>query len=208
MDWRALPPQEIEKQSFGIIAEHLGDTPIKPEQRPILMRVIHTTADFDYVKNLWFSPQAVEAGLTALQQGAHIVTDTRMAQAGISKTALARLGGHAHCFMADEDVAAAAGLRGITRAAVCMEKAAALPQPLIVAIGNAPTALLRLAELIAAGQIRPALIIGVPVGFVNVLESKSIIKNCGLPCIIAEGLKGGSTVAAAIVNALLYQVAP
>lgn len=204
MDWHTLPPQEIELRSFEIIRHELGDTPIPSEQEPILKRVIHTTADFDYVRNLYFSETAVQAGLNALRSGAHIVTDTRMAEAGINKTALSKLGGAVHCFMADADVAAAAKERNITRAAVSMEKACALNVPLIIAVGNAPTALLRLHELIQAGCISPLLVIGAPVGFVHVVESKEIMKNAGVPCIIAEGRKGGSTVAAAICNALLY----
>ena len=143
--------------------------------------------------------------MDALSSGAHIVTDTRMAEAGINKRALTKLGGAVHCFMADTDVAASAKKRGITRAAISMEKTCDLTFPLLIAIGNAPTALLRLSELIQAGRISPKLIIGVPVGFVNVVESKEIIKNTGFPCIIAEGRKGGSTVAAAICNALLYE---
>ncbi|MCL2495924.1 MAG: precorrin-8X methylmutase [Clostridiales bacterium] len=206
MDWHYLSPREIERRSFEIISERLGDTSIPPAHYPVLMRVLHTTADFDYVQNLYFSQDAVQAGLDALKLGAHIVTDTHMAQAGVNKAALARLGGDTHCFMSDPQIAAIAESRGITRAAVCMEKAAALPGPLIVAVGNAPTALLRLHELIGENKIDPALIIGVPVGFVNVMESKEIIKSGATPCIIAEGLKGGSTVAAAIVNALLYEV--
>lgn len=204
-DWHSLLPGDIERRSFEIISGHLGDTPIIEEQRPILLRVIHTTADFDYVQNLCFSATAVAAGLAALRQGASVLTDTAMAMAGINKAALAKLGGTAYCFMADTEVAEAARLRGITRAAVCMEKAAGLPAPLIVAVGNAPTALLRLAELIGQGSVSPALIIGVPVGFVNVAESKELIKGAGIPYIVADGLKGGSNVAAAIVNALLYE---
>lgn len=209
MDWHTLPPQEIEKHSFEIISRELGDVQLPAGQRAVLKRVIHTTADFDYVRNLYFSKNAVQAGVEALRGGAHIVTDTRMAAAGINKRALARLGGTVHCFMANADVAAAARERGITRAAVSMEKACGLPPaaPLLIAVGNAPTALLRLEELIRAGCIKPRLIIGVPVGFVNVVESKETIKGAGCPCIIAAGRKGGSTVAAAICNALLYEAA-
>ncbi|NMB40455.1 MAG: precorrin-8X methylmutase [Firmicutes bacterium] len=205
MVWRKLPPLEIEKRSFEIISRELAQTAIPAEQLPVLKRVIHTTADYDYVNNLYFSKGAVKAGLDALLSGAHIVTDTRMAQAGINQKALGRLGGSLHCFMADSDVAAAAKKRGITRAAVSMEKACTLNYSLLIAVGNAPTALLRLSELLEAGHIAPSLIIGVPVGFVNVVESKEIIKKAGFPCIIAEGRKGGSTVAAAICNALLYE---
>ena len=208
MSWQSLPPMDIEKKSFEIITRELGDYSYPPEHASILKRVIHTTADFDYAKNLYFSDDAVSAGKAALLGGAHIVTDTRMAEAGVNKAALLRLGGAVHCFMADEDVAAEAVARGVTRAAVSMEKTAALTFPLIVAVGNAPTALLRLKELIDEGRLLPKLIIGVPVGFVNVVESKALIKTAGVPCIVAEGRKGGSNVAAAICNALLYDLAP
>lgn len=209
MDWHTLPPQEIERHSFEIISRELGAVQLPAGQRAVLQRVIHTTADFDYVQNLYFSQDAVQKGLEALRCGADIVTDTRMAAAGINKKVLAKLGGRVHCFIADADVAAAAQEHGLTRAAVSMEKACRLSPaaPLLIAVGNAPTALLRLEELIQAGRIKPRLIIGVPVGFVNVIESKETIKSAGYPCIIATGRKGGSTVAAAICNALLYEAA-
>ena len=191
MDWHTLAPMDIENCSFEIITRELGEHAIRPEHAPILKRVIHTTADFDYVNNLYFSETAVPEAKAALLAGAHIVTDTNMALSGINKTILGKLGGAAHCFISDSDVAAGAKARGITRAAVSMEKASAMNYPLIFAIGNAPTALLRLNELITQGQITPKLIIGVPVGFVNVVESKQIIKDSGVPCIIAEGRKGG-----------------
>lgn len=142
----------------------------------------------------------------ALRKGATIVTDTNMALAGISKATLAKLGGKAVCFMAEEQVAKEAKERGVTRAAVSMEHAAKLEGPVIFAIGNAPTALIRLHEMIEAGEINPALIIGVPVGFVNVVESKELFLGGRTPYIIARGRKGGSNVAAAICNALLYQL--
>ena len=162
--------------------------------------------DFDYAKNLVFSPHAVQKGIEALKAGCHIVTDTQMAKAGINKTALGKLGGQVHCFMADEDVAQEAKARGITRAAVCMERAAKLEKPCIFAIGNAPTALIALKGLMDGGKLDPALIIGVPVGFVNVVESKELILGTNVPHIVARGRKGGSNVAAAICNALLYQI--
>lgn len=205
MNWHDMPPEEIERKSFEIITRELGEFQIPPDREAVVKRVIHTTADFEYARNLYFSEDAVEAGLAALRAGAHIVTDTRMAQAGISKPALERLGGTVHCFMADGTVAEAAKARGITRAAVSMEKACTLPYPLILAVGNAPTALLRLRELMLEGKIAPRLIIAAPVGFVNVVESKELIRGAGAPCIVAGGRKGGSTVAAAICNALLYQ---
>jgi precorrin-8X/cobalt-precorrin-8 methylmutase len=208
MNWHSLPPLEIEKRSFEIISRELGDISIPPEQGQILKRVIHTTADFDYVRNLYFSPTAVQAGLDVLRAGAHIVTDTKMAAAGINKRTLSKLGGVVECFISDTDVADLARVRGVTRAAISMEKACNLKVPLIIAVGNAPTALLRLKELILEGRILPKLIIGAPVGFVNVVESKEAIKNTNAPCIVAEGRKGGSNVAAAICNALLYQLIP
>ena len=172
-----------------------------------MKRVIHTSADFDYAKNLVFSQDAVAKGIEALKKGCDIVTDTQMAKAGINKTILGKLGGQVHCFMSDPDVAAEAKERGITRAIVSMERAAALPKPCIFAIGNAPTALISIKEQMEKDQLHPALIIGVPVGFVNVVESKELIIESGLaPYIVARGRKGGSNVAAAICNALLYQI--
>ena len=201
-----VKPMDIENRSFAIITELLGDTPLDPENAPVIKRVIHTTADFDYAQSLVFSPHAVEKGIQALKAGCDIVTDTQMAKAGINKTALGKLGGQVHCFMADEDVAQEAKARGITRAAVCMERAAKLEKPCIFAIGNAPTALIALKELMDGGKLDPALIIGVPVGFVNVVESKELILGTNVPHIVARGRKGGSNVAAAICNALLYQI--
>lgn len=201
-----IKPMDIEKQSFSIITQLLGDTRLDPEQDAVIKRVIHTTADFDYVQNLAFSEHAVEKGIAALKQGCDIVTDTQMAKAGINKTILGKLGGQVHCFMSDPDVAQEAKDRGITRAIVSMERAASLSKPCIYAIGNAPTALVSLKELILAGKLHPALIIGVPVGFVNVVESKEQILSLDVPYIVARGRKGGSNVAAAICNAMLYQI--
>lgn len=204
-DWRTLPPAEIERRSFEIITRELGETDFSPLELLVLKRVIHTTADFEYVKTLYFSENAAEVGVGLLLRGAHILTDTNMAKSGVNKTVLTKLGGEAHCFMADEAVAERAAALGITRAAVSMEQIAALPRPLIVAVGNAPTALLRLSELIAEGKPAPDLIIAAPVGFVNVVESKQVIEAGKLPCIVTRGRRGGSTVAAAICNALLYE---
>ena len=201
-----IKPMDIEKRSFEIITEILGDPPINPENELVIKRVIHTTADFEYVQNLVFSDHAVLKGIEALRSGCDIVTDTQMAKSGINKTILGRLGGHVHCFMSDPDVAAEAKERGITRAIVSMERAAKLPKPCIFAIGNAPTALISLNEQITAGTLNPALIIGVPVGFVNVVESKEMIISSDVPHIVARGRKGGSNVAAAICNAMLYQI--
>ena len=202
-----IKPMDIEKRSFEIITELLGDRKLDPENELVIKRVIHTTADFDYADNLVFSEHAVTKGIEALRGGCDIVTDTQMARSGISKATLEKLGGEVHCFISDPEVAAEAKARGITRAVVSMEHAAKLSKPLIFAIGNAPTALMRLRELTEAGQAAPALIIGVPVGFVNVVESKEqIIQSAAAPFIVARGRKGGSNVAAAIVNALLYQI--
>ena len=201
-----MKPADIEKRSFAIITEELGGRTFPESVAEVVKRVIHTSADFDYADNLCFSPDAVEQAKAALEAGATIVTDTNMALAGISKPTLAKLGGKAVCLMADEDVAREAKARGVTRATVSMEHAAKLEDPLIFAIGNAPTALIRLHELIGEGAVSPALVIGVPVGFVNVVESKELFLGGDTPYIIARGRKGGSNVAAAIVNALLYQI--
>lgn len=201
-----IKPMDIEKRSFEIIAEILGDRKFLPEEEPVIKRAIHTTADFDYADNLIFSKEAVKKGVSALKNGCDIVTDTQMAKAGINKTILEKLGGKVHCFMSDEDVALEAKERGVTRAIVSMERAAKLQKPCIFAIGNAPTALITLRELLDAKKINPALIIGVPVGFVNVVESKELIISSSAPYIVARGRKGGSNVAAAICNAIIYQV--
>ncbi len=201
-----IKPMDIEKRSFEIITELLGDRKLDPQNELVIKRAIHTTADFDYADNLVFSENAVAKGLEALRGGCDIVTDTQMAKAGINKTILGRLGGTVHCFMSDPDVAAEAKQRGITRAYVSMERAAKLEKPCIFAIGNAPTALIALHGMIEAGELDPALIIGVPVGFVNVVESKELIIGSSVPYIVARGRKGGSNVAAAVCNALLYQI--
>lgn len=201
-----IKPMDIEKRSFEIITELLGERVLAAENEAVIKRVIHTTADFDYVDNLVFSPRAVQRGVEALRGGCDIVTDTQMAKSGINKTILGKLGGEVHCFMSDADVAAEAKARGVTRAMVSMERAANLPKPCIFAIGNAPTALISLHEQMAAGLLSPALIIGVPVGFVNVVESKELIIESAVPHIVARGRKGGSNVAAAICNAMLYQI--
>ena len=197
---------DIEKRSFEIITQELGDTPLIPGTELIVKRCIHTSADFDYGKNLCFSKDAVSKAMEALKEGACIVTDTQMAKAGINKRALARYGGEVYCFMSDEDVAREAKEKGTTRATVSMDKAALLDKKLIFAIGNAPTALVRLYELIQDKKISPELVIGVPVGFVNVVQSKELIMEADVPYIVARGRKGGSNIAACICNALLYMI--
>ena len=205
-------PADIERTSISIITrelDELGLTP-PPETAAVVKRVIHTTADFDYAQNLRFTPGAVQAAVRALQTGAVIVTDTNMALAGISRPGLAKLGCEAVCYMADPAVAEAAKQAGTTRAVAAMHRAAREHPGAILAVGNAPTALLTIAEEIEAG-LRPALVIGVPVGFVNVVESKenlfAVCEQHGVPAIVAMGSKGGSNVAAAICNALIYSAA-
>ena len=199
-----IAPAEIEAKSMAIIAAELGDRAIPADQLPVVKRVIHTTADFDYADNLVFSPDAVARGVAAIRAGCTIVTDTQMAWSGVNKRVLEKFGGSARCFMSDPDVAAEARQRGITRAAVSMERAAGLSGPLILALGNAPTALIRACELMDQGKLSPALVIGVPVGFVNVVEAKELLLDTDVPNIVARGRKGGSNVAAAVCNALIY----
>lgn len=197
-------PGEIEKRSFEIITEELGNVELDPLQAPIIKRAIHTSADFDYLENLYFSDNVVKKIQKAIRNGACIVTDTQMAKSGINKKELAKYGGEVYCFMSDEDVARIAKTNGTTRATASMDKAAKLDKKLIFAIGNAPTALVRLYELVINGNLKPEGIIGVPVGFVNVVEAKELIMELSCPCIVARGRKGGSNIAAAICNALLY----
>ena len=201
-----VKPMDIEKRSFEIITEELGDMELTPGTEPVVKRCIHTSADFDYAKNLCFSEHAVEKAIEAIKNGACIVTDTQMAKAGINKRALARYGGEVYCFMSDEDVAEMAKKNKTTRATASMDKAASLDRKLIFAIGNAPTALVRLYELIQEGKINPQLIIGVPVGFVNLVQSKELIMETETPYIVSRGRKGGSNIAACICNALLYMI--
>lgn len=201
-----IKPDQIEKRSFEIITEILGDRKLDPENELVIKRAIHTSADFDYVDNLYFTEGVSKKIIEALKEGAHIVTDTQMARSGINKNILAKLGGEVHCFISDEDVAKEAKERGVTRAIVSMEKACTLDKPVIFAIGNAPTALLKVKELIEQGKVNPVAVIGVPVGFVNVVESKEQIIDSGVDCIVARGRKGGSNIAAAICNALIYQI--
>ncbi len=208
MELEYVLPGEIEKRSFEIIGQELEGMGITiPEDKAFLIkRAIHTTADFDYAKTLFFSNGAIDRARKLLREGATIVTDTNMALAGINKKVLAELGGKALCFMADEDVAKEAKDRGLTRAAVSMERASNLEGPVIFAVGNAPTALVALREMYDRKDYRPSFVIGVPVGFVNVEASKELIIDTDIPCIVNRGRKGGSNVAAAICNALLYSL--
>lgn len=221
-------PAEIERRSFELIGQELDERKVvlDPEQELVIKRAIHTTADFEYAGSLVFSDHAVRKGIEALRMGGVIITDTNMGKSGINKRVVSGLGGEVLCFMADEDVARDASEKGTTRAVASMEKAARLfgkpsdqaskpgqtmaapaARPCIFAIGNAPTALICLYELIREGRITPALVIGAPVGFVNVVQSKELILTLeDVPFIVARGRKGGSNVAAAICNALLYQI--
>lgn len=200
-------PAEIEAKSFEMITEELGDTPLLPGTEPIVKRCIHTSADFEYANNLVFTEGAVECALGAIKNGASIVTDTQMGKSGINKKRLAKYGGEVLCFMSDEDIAEIAKVQGTTRATASMDKAAKLDRKLVFAIGNAPTALVRLYELIKEGKLKPELIIAVPVGFVNVVQSKELILELEeTPSIVARGRKGGSNIAACICNALLYML--
>lgn len=203
-------PADIERSSMNIIRAELQKLNISlpPEQTDVILRCIHATADFDYASSLVFSDNAVSLAVDALRSGCGIVTDTNMTLAGLSRPCLERFGISARCFMADPEIAVLAKRNNCTRAVAAMDYAAEHFPDAIRAIGNAPTALFRLSEQLAAG-LRPALIIAVPVGFVNVVESKErIVRVCretGIPCIAAMGRKGGSTVAAAVCNALLYR---
>ena len=201
-----MGPEEIERTSLDIVRKELviQGFQIPMEVLPVVARVIHATADFDFAETLTFSSQAVQAGREALARGATVVTDTQMAAAGVNKKHITQNGGVILCYMADEDVALEAHRRGVTRAAVSMERAAAEAPEAVFAVGNAPTALLRLCQLAAEGKVSPTLVIGVPVGFVNVVESKeALMKIDSFPWIASRGHKGGSPVAAAIINALL-----
>ena len=199
-------PADIERTSMAMIQEELEAMGIAlPAQTvAVIKRVIHTTADFDYADHLVFSENSTKIAMEAIKRGATIVTDTQMAAAGINKKTLAKFGGSVRCFMSDDDVALEAKERGVTRASICMERGAKIEGPVIFAIGNAPTALIRLYEMIQEKTVDPALIIGVPVGFVNVVESKELIMKAGVPYIVARGRKGGSNIAATICNALMY----
>lgn len=200
-------PKEIEQESMRIIRETMGETTRDPKEALVLERVIHTSADFDYVENLVFSPDAIAAAHAAMTKGATIVTDTKMAKSGINGKALADLGLKVECFIDDPEVKKGAQASGQTRSQWAVDHAFKTIQgPIIFVSGNAPTSLIRLHELINDEKIRPDLIVAVPVGFVNVVEAKELILGSAIPHIVAKGRKGGSNVAAAIINALMYQL--
>lgn len=201
-------PSEIEKRSFEIIESELLERGIKipDEQKPVTMRVIHTSADFEYAETMCYSTNAIEIAKKLIASGADIVTDTNMAKAGINKKALEKFGSQVHCFMADDDVAAEAKARSVTRATISMERASRLGKPVIFALGNAPTAMISLYEMMEKKEFVPHFVIGVPVGFVNVVAAKELFLHSNVPYIINKGRKGGSNIAAAICNALLYEL--
>ena len=204
MAFEIVTPREIEQKSMATITKELNGRTWPEPEFSVIKRCIHTSADFDYADNLCFSPNACQIGIEALKNGADIVTDTKMAMSGINKNKLASLGGTVHCYISDPDVVEEAKARGCTRSTVSMERGARIEKPVIFVVGNAPTALIELDRLIKEGKVKPALIVGVPVGFVNVVESKELIMQAGVPYIVARGRKGGSNIGAAIINALLY----
>lgn len=201
-----LPPEEIEAESFRIIDAEAGAHLWSPAEWPVVRRVVHTSADFDYVRTMAFSPGAVEQGVNAIRQGRGIVTDTTMALAGISKPRLAPFGCPLSCFVADPQVAQSAKEQGITRSILAMRKGASGTGNGIFVIGNAPTALFELLRLVREEGARPDLIVGLAVGFVGAVESKEellrVATEHGIPFITSRGRKGGSNVAAAVMNAL------
>jgi precorrin-8X/cobalt-precorrin-8 methylmutase len=202
-----LRPEEIETESFRMIDEEAGPHPWSTSEWPIVRRVVHTSADFEYVRTMFMTTGAVAAGVMALRAGRGIVTDTTMVLAGISKPKLARFGIPASCFVADPGVATEAAALGVTRSILAMRRATADPHNGIFVIGNAPTALFELLRQVREEGLRPDLIVGLPVGFVGAAESKeelvTIASEYGIPFITNRGRKGGSNVAAAIINALL-----
>jgi len=199
-----LDPAGIERKSFAIIdSETPEPRPFQGGEWEVVRRLIHTSADFEMLSLTRFSPDSVHAGICALRSGAVIVTDTRMCQAGIPPRRLEAMGCRTACWIDDPELAAKARDLGVTRARLAMDEAVKLPGPLVFAIGNAPTALLRLLELIDEGKAKPELVVGMPVGFVNAAESKDMLMaRTDTPYISIKGRKGGSPLAAACVNAL------
>ena len=200
-----MKPHEIEQLSFQIIDGEAGDHGFSMDQWPVVRRVIHTSADFEWQQMIRFHPQAIVSGVSAIRSGFPIITDTNMARAGIRQRDLARFGGTVTCYMTDERVAETAARKGITRAKAAVDVAAPSITGGIYVVGNAPTALLRLVELIDQGTLRPARVVGLPVGFVNAAESKALLLECDVPHVTNVGRKGGSNVAAAVVNALIIK---
>ena len=203
-----IKPKDIEKRSFEIIEGELRENGIslEPEYAHIIKRCIHTSADFDYAESLYFTDGVVDIIGNAIKSGCNILTDTKMAQAGINKTKLDEFGTATMCFIGAEDVAVQAKERGLTRSYVAMERALLLEKPVVFVIGNAPTALFSILKMAEEKKIKPVAVVGVPVGFVNVIESKELLMSSGIPCIVNKGRKGGSNIAASIVNAIQYNL--
>jgi precorrin-8X/cobalt-precorrin-8 methylmutase len=199
-----LKPEQIESESFRIIDSEIGPHQFDDAQWPIVRRVIHTTADFELAEQLHFSWGAIDKALTALHGGAKILCDTNMVLSGVNKTRLAKLGGSIACHVADPQIAVEAKQAGLTRSTFALRKGVAEGCTIFL-IGNAPTALFELLRLAEAGEVQPDLIVGVPVGFVGAAESKDALLATDLPYISIEGRKGGSAIAAAILNALMIQ---
>jgi precorrin-8X/cobalt-precorrin-8 methylmutase len=197
-----MKPQEIEDLSFKIIEEEAGNNPFSKNEWPIVRRMIHTSADFEYIKTVRFHPKAIEVGINAIKKGCRIFTDTHMARVGIRKKEIQTFGGEVNCLIADEDVAKKAQACGTTRALAAVDMACDRMINGIYVVGNAPTALLQLIELVRGKKASPALIIGLPVGFVNAAESKEELMALDFPYITNKGRKGGSNIAASVVNAL------
>jgi len=198
-----MKPYEIEKLSFKIIDSEAGDHEFEPVEWRIVQRMIHTTADFEYIKNVRFHPKAINAGIKAIQRGCRIITDTNMAKTGIRKGEVSLFKCKVYCFIGDSDIAEKSKKEGITRAEASVNKAFDTDQDGIYVVGNAPTALFRLIKLVKEKKAVPDLVIGVPVGFVNAKESKDALIELDIPYISNVGRKGGSNLAASIVNALL-----
>lgn len=202
--WKQYAPDEIEAKSFSTIRDEVGDLPYHRLANAVIYRVIHATADLSFATEMHFSENACERAQEAIYAGSALITDTNMTRAGINQKTAEQYGGTICCYVGDEAIRQAAHEKQTTRSIVAVEYAVSQFPGAIFVIGNAPTALLRLCELIEEKKARPACVIGVPVGFVNVVESKQILMQTNVPHIVAKGRKGGSTVAAAIVNALLY----
>ena len=201
---RLLDPQKIEDKSFEIIESLLPtDLKLTQEERQVLRRVIHATTELGYAKELIFHPQAVESGLRAIRQGKDVICDVDMVRVGINNKILSGFGGKVICLINDDEVVKEARQLKIARAIVAMRRAVKLINGAIVSIGNAPTALFELCELVRKGKVKPSLIIGVPVGFVGAQEAKKELLSIGIPYVTNSSTKGGSSVAAAITNAML-----
>lgn len=198
----SIQPQEIENRSFAEITSEIGEHSFTPEQYKVVQRIIHASADFELGKSMIFHPKAIEAGINAIKSGKPIFTDVKMVQVGINKNRLAEFGVEVNSYISDEDVIEEAKKEKITRSIVSMRKAVETAEGGIYVIGNAPTALLEILRLIETGEAKPDLIIGVPVGFVSVLESKEALLKSKVPYITNDSRKGGSTVVVAAVNAL------